>query len=149
MTLLNPLLPVPQDPGAENLPAPTGGLTGGDLQRLRRSLDYSVSDNTRTAYAYAWRSFEGWCQARGVFALPASPPLVAAYLSHLAEERHLSVATVRLHKAALAAVHHPVLPGRRGLAAGLFATWQSIPRPGFSPPRPFLQGLFAIPSRNG
>lgn len=37
--------------------------------------------------------------------MPASPPLVAAYLAHLAGERHLSVATLRLHKAALAAMH--------------------------------------------
>ena len=35
----------------------------------------------------------------------ASPALIAAYLSHLAEDRHLSVATVRLHRAALAAIH--------------------------------------------
>ena len=41
----------------------------------------------------------------GALALPASPQLVAAYLSHLAQNRRLSVATVRLHKAALAAVH--------------------------------------------
>ena len=40
-----------------------------------------------------------------MLALPASPALVAGYLSHLADERRLSVATVRLHKAALAAVH--------------------------------------------
>ena len=37
--------------------------------------------------------------------LPASPQLVATYLTHLAEERGLSVATIRLHKSALAAVH--------------------------------------------
>ena len=34
--------------------------------------------------------------------MPASPPLVAAYLAHLAGERRLSVATLRLNKAALA-----------------------------------------------
>ena len=37
-------------------------------------------------------------------ALPASPQLVAAYLSHLVDDRRLAVATVRLHKAALAAL---------------------------------------------
>ena len=56
-------------------------------------------------YASAWRSFEAWAQARGALAMPASPPLIAAYLAHLAEERRLSVATVQLHQAALAAVH--------------------------------------------
>ena len=37
--------------------------------------------------------------------MPASTPLIAAYLSHLAEDRRLSVTTIRLNKAALAAVH--------------------------------------------
>ena len=86
------------------VPAPHG-LTTADLAQLRRSLDSSVSDNTRTAYTSAWRAFESWAQGRGVLAVPASSPLVAAYLAHLAEERRMSVATVRLHKAALAAVH--------------------------------------------
>ena len=64
------------------------------------SLDSSVSDNTRTMYNSAWHGFESWTQARGALSLPASPPLVAAYLAHLAEELHRSVATVRLHQAA-------------------------------------------------
>ena len=56
-------------------------------------------------YASAWRGFEAWTQARGALAMPASRALVSAYLAHLTEERRLSVATVKLHKAALAAVH--------------------------------------------
>ena len=56
-------------------------------------------------YNSAWSSFESWAQARGALAMPASPPLVAVYLAWLAEERRLSVATIRLHKAALAAIH--------------------------------------------
>ena len=92
------------NPTPRRRPTPTG-LTTADLARLRRSLDSSVSDNTRTMYNSAWRGFESWAQARGALAMPASPALVAAYLAHLAEERRLSVATVRLHKAALAAIH--------------------------------------------
>ena len=56
-------------------------------------------------YNSAWSSFESWAQARGALAMPASPPLVAAYLAWLAEERRRTVATIRLHKAALAAIH--------------------------------------------
>ncbi len=100
MATQNPLLPVPQGESSATSPVPAAGLTGADLARLRRSLDSSVSDNTRAMYNSAWRSFESWAQARGALSLPASPPLVAAYLAHLAEERRLSVATVRLHKAA-------------------------------------------------
>ena len=90
--------------GRELTPA-AGGLASTDLQRIRQALDHSVSENTRAAYGSAWRSFEAWAQARAALPLPASPALAAAYLSHLAQERRLAVATVRLHKAALAAMH--------------------------------------------
>ena len=105
MAQQNPMIPASQ--GGANAPPPAQQtpLTGADLARLRRSLDSSVSDNTRTMYNSAWRAFEAWAQARAALAMPASPPLAAAYLTHLAEERRLSVATVKLHKAALAAIH--------------------------------------------
>ena len=100
MNLQNPLLPVPRDE-PESLPAVLpAGLTGGDVEMIRQSLDQSVSDNTKAAHASAWRNFEDWAEGRTARALPASPQLVAAYLSHLAQERRLSVATARLHKAA-------------------------------------------------
>ena len=105
MATQKPLLPAPEERSRINPPAATTGITGADVQRLRNSLDHSVSDSTRAMYNSAWRSFESWAQARGALPLPASPPLIAAYLAHLAEERRLSVATVRLHKAALAAIH--------------------------------------------
>ena len=104
MGLQNPLLPV-KDTSTNTMPATAADyLTSADIQRLRHSLDSSVSDNTRKMYASAWRSFQTWAHGRGNLSLPASPQLVAAYLAHLAEERNLSVATIRLHKAALAAV---------------------------------------------
>ena len=105
MTLQYRMTLAQQDGANAPLPAPETRLNGADLARLRRSLDSSVSDNTRTMYNSAWRGFETWGEGRGTMTLPASPPLVAAYIAHLAEERRLSVATVRLHKAALAAIH--------------------------------------------
>ena len=105
MALQNPLIPAPANQPNDNQPVPAAGLTTADLARLRHSLDSSVSDNTRAMYNSTWRGFEAWTQARGALAMPVSPPLVAAYLAHLAEERRLSVASVRLHKAALVAVH--------------------------------------------
>ena len=65
MTLQNPLLPVPVDEPKVTSPATATGLTSADLARLRRSLDSSVSDNTRTMYNSAWRTFEAWTQVRG------------------------------------------------------------------------------------
>ena len=72
MDLQNPLIPAPEKD--QNALAPAAGLTNADLVRLRRSLDSSVSDNTRKMYNSAWRSFESWAQARGAMTLPASPP---------------------------------------------------------------------------
>ena len=80
MALQNPLIPAPINQPSDNQPAPATGLTTDDLARLRHSLDSSVSDNTRKMYASAWRSFQAWTQGRGNLSLPASPPLVAAYL---------------------------------------------------------------------
>ena len=99
------LIPMETDREGRELTPQAGGLASTDLQRIRQALDHSVSDNTRAAYGSAWRSFEAWAQARAALPLPASPALVAGYLSHLAQERRLAVATVRLHRAALAAVH--------------------------------------------
>ena len=91
---------LPQNSG-ELAPA---GLTLQDKARLHRALESSTSPNTRRAYNQAWRRWTAWSKARGIPALPASPELVAAFLAELAEEG-LSVATLRLTKSALAAVH--------------------------------------------
>ena len=84
--------PLPQNSGAL---APAG-LTLQDQRRIRAALGSSTSANTRRAYDQAWRRFVAWTEARGAVALPAT--------SELAEEG-LSVATLRLTKSALAAVH--------------------------------------------
>ncbi len=61
----NPLLPA-SDPPTEAMPAPAADtLTSADIQRLRHSLDSSVSENTRKMYASAWRSFQAWTLGRG------------------------------------------------------------------------------------
>ena len=107
----NSLLPVVADVDTD--------LTDQDRRRIEDALDRSVSANTRVMYASAWRSFKSWTRARNVPSLPAPPELVAAYLLELAEEKEMSVATVRLHKAALAAVHkaagHPDPTDNKGV----------------------------------
>ena len=109
MALQNSLLPVPRDSTKTIPPAPagqpTGELTQSDIERIQKTLDLGTSENTRAMYNSAWRSFQTWANNREVRAMPASPALIAAYLSHLAEDRHLSVGTIRLHQAALAAMH--------------------------------------------
>ena len=99
--LLNPLLSAPQDDAETIPPAAITRLTGGDIQRIGRTL----SEKVRTIYDSAWGSFQACIDARGVLAMPACPPRVAASLSHLSEERRSSMSTARLLKAALTAVH--------------------------------------------
>ena len=84
---------------------PPAGLTLQDQRRIQDALDSSTSPNTRRAYNKAWRRFEAWAASRGRgHSLPVSPELVAAFLAELAEAGK-SVATLRLTKSALAAVH--------------------------------------------
>jgi site-specific recombinase XerD len=62
---------------AQNLPAALGpDLTAAvDLARAEKAL------STRKAYGTDFRLFKGWCEAKGVPALPASPETVAAFLA--------------------------------------------------------------------
>ena len=81
------------------------GLTKEDFKRIQGFLDHSVSASTLAMYRSVWTTFEDWTSARAVLGLPVSPTPVAAYLSHLADERRLSVSTIRVHRAALAAIN--------------------------------------------
>ena len=49
-----PLLPVPVVDLSNTPPAPATGLNPAALARLRRSLDSSVPNNTRTMYISVW-----------------------------------------------------------------------------------------------
>ena len=94
-------------------PSPSGralppqGLSLLDLQRIRSALERSTSANTRRAYDQAWRRWVAWSRARGARAMPATPELAAAFLLELAEQG-LSVATLRLQKAALGRAHRSI-----------------------------------------
>ena len=81
MALQNPLMPVTQVTEESLPPAPSAGVTPTDIHRVGQFLDSSVSANTRANYRSAWNNFERWTQDRA------------------------ALATVRLHRAALAADH--------------------------------------------
>jgi site-specific recombinase XerD len=57
----------------------------------------------RRGYTSDLRSFDAWCQARGLVSLPATPQVVAAYISDLAVSH--KPATVGRHLAAIASRH--------------------------------------------
>ena len=86
-------------------PEAVQGLTDADSCRIAQALHHARSPNTRATYAYAWSRFTAWAQGRGAPPLPASPERVAAYLTELADTHGLSVATIRLHRFAIGAVH--------------------------------------------
>ncbi|GER23313.1 integrase [Zafaria cholistanensis] len=59
-------------------------LAHADAERVRRTLESSISPATKRAYASDWRSFAAWCAAKGYPPLPASAETVIAYLSEAA-----------------------------------------------------------------
>ena len=60
--------------------------------------------NTMASYRSAWAAWQTWADEKGIRALPASPATVAAYLAHRAAAG-AKLSTVRMAKAAIAAVH--------------------------------------------
>ena len=71
MTQQQALLPANAEPDNQDLLTIPEGLGPTDVQRIRQSLDSSVSENTRASYRSAWKTFERWAQARAALAMPA------------------------------------------------------------------------------
>ncbi len=59
--------------------------------------------STQRSYASCWRSFERWCAAEGVPALPAPPETVGRYLA--AQGGRLTVGTLECHLSAILVRH--------------------------------------------
>jgi site-specific recombinase XerD len=65
---------------------PPGALTQAEIDLAAGFLENEKSAATRRAYAFDWKHFEIWCLGRGACPLPAHQGVVAAYLSHLADQ---------------------------------------------------------------
>ncbi len=76
---LEPDLQTPGDSGH--------GLPIEALDRVWAAVDASTAAATKAAYRSDWARFDGWARAAGHAVLPASPVVVAAYLTAAAEER--------------------------------------------------------------
>ena len=98
----------------------TGGLGSTALalepelaEALNEVIAAAKSDNTRRAYAAQVAKFEAWCQRHRTSALPATPAVVAIYLTDLAKTgagptkppKGAKVATVGLALSAISAAH--------------------------------------------
>src|SRR5664280_2077908 len=73
------------DGQVEPVGAPTSPAVAGELAGLLGAAAGLVgaarAANTRTAYASDWTRFAGWCDRRGLSALPATPATLGAYLT--------------------------------------------------------------------
>jgi len=63
------------------------GLDVEAVDRVWAAVEGSTSAATKAAYRSDWARFSAWAAAAGHVVLPASPMLVAAYLTEAAEER--------------------------------------------------------------
>lgn len=61
------------------------GLTDADRDAINLAAADSLAPATRRAYESSLRTWRKWCRDRGVPAIPATPELVAAHLTDLAE----------------------------------------------------------------
>jgi len=69
------------------VPVEAFGLPREVLDRVWAAVDASTSAATKAAYRSDWARFQRWATAAGYAALPASPMVVAAYLTAAAEKR--------------------------------------------------------------
>ena len=111
---LIPRPPVPNPPAPGQRTARPAGAAGrlapADRARVTATLEAAHADNTTRTYRAAWKVFEIWMARRGYPTLPAEPVHVASYLTSLAARR--SIATVQVHRSAIASVHR-----QQGLAS--------------------------------
>jgi integrase len=98
---------LPADAVLARVPAPERAALVAEIEEIAdQTRAYVAATRTRStlrAYAADWRHFSAWCAARHLQALPASPQVVALYITRLARERR--VATVQRRLAAIAQAH--------------------------------------------
>lgn len=105
-------------------------LSEDEVKEIRENVESSDADNTKRAYASAWRKFAAWCAPRGATPLPALPETLAAYLSLVLADtgEPYTVGSLNLHLSAIKRAHR-----ERGLTAPtehplVYRTWKGIRR---------------------
>jgi len=71
--------------------------------KVARMVENSRAENTKRAYLSDWATFSGWCSARGVSAMPATPSTVASFVADAATTRKAS--TVGRYVASISTAH--------------------------------------------
>ncbi len=73
------------------------------LEEAQRTALDSIPANTRRAYATDWDHFRHWCQKRSRGPLPASPEVLAAYLTAISKTH--AIATLRRRLTTISKLH--------------------------------------------
>jgi site-specific recombinase XerD len=90
---------------ADLVPIPSSSpVIPAELQDVASYVDASLAISTRRAYRSALTNFRSWCAAQSVQALPATPEVVARYLTALAKAGR-KVSTIEQRVAAIRWVH--------------------------------------------
>jgi integrase len=97
------------------------------VERAREYAAASLADNTWKSYAAQWQSFESWCSAKNVAALPATLDDVMAYVIERAQSGK-KVATIELDLAAIKARHRLAGYELDTGSAAFASVWQGIRR---------------------
>ena len=79
-------------------------LLAEDVEVARGYAERSLAEGTRAAYRSDITVFQGWCEARGVAAVPASPEVVASFAASQAEQG-LKPSTISRRLAAIRMLH--------------------------------------------
>jgi site-specific recombinase XerD len=95
----NKLVAVNPTKGADLVPSPS-------LERAREFARQSKAENTLRGYRSDWKDFCGWCEARELCPLPATPEAVASYIADCAS--HLKVGSIQRRLNAIAEAHKAV-----------------------------------------
>ena len=85
-------------------PLPREGPLAPFAASVRQYVTASMAANTQRGYQSDWRQFTAWCDGNGCPPLPATPEVVAAYLSHLADHGK-KAATIDRARAAIRKAH--------------------------------------------
>lgn len=95
------------DPGALATQVLDSGaiITPDTSPELRAFLEGSRARNTRRAYEYGWRSWQGWCLRERVSPLPAPPREIARFLHSVSKAPRWSLSKVECVISAITHAH--------------------------------------------
>lgn len=98
----------------------------GTAEKAREYVANSRAENTRRAYLSDWSHFSAWCEGQGVPSLPATPEVVALYLTDQAET--LKPSTLQRRIATISQAHQAAGLETPTRAAAVRAVWRGICR---------------------